>query len=96
MSDQFDPNVPASFTKGPYSKAKAAKVTGAVTGGITGFTIAGNYLAPMVLSYAERWNVPVPAELSTGVLAGVLAGLLAFFYDIARYRGLLDWMKRGE
>lgn len=95
MSDQFDPNNPA-FVKGPYSKGKAAKVTGGVTGGITGFTIAANYIAPMIMTYAERWDIPFPKELTVGVMAGILAGSLAFWYDVARYRGWLDWMKRSD
>lgn len=98
MSDQFDPNapVPGPFIKGPYSVSKSAKMTGAATGGITGFTIAANYIAPMVMAYMNRWNVPIPAELSVGIMAGIIAGALAFLYDVARYRGWLGWMKRGE
>ena len=95
MSDQFDPNAP-TFVKGPYSKAKAVRVTAGTTGGITGFTIAANYIAPMIMVYADRWHIPVPPELTVGVMAGVLAGALAFVYDIARYRGWLDWAKRGD
>ena len=95
MSAPFDPNSPA-FIKGPYSVKKSAKLTAGTTGGITGFTIAANYIAPMIMTYAERWSVPIPEELTVGVMAGVLAGALAFWYDVARYRGWLDWMKRGD
>ena len=98
MSDQFDPNlpVPEPFVKGKYSLKKAGRTVGVTGTSITGFTIAGNYLAPMVLAYAERFKIPIPVEVSIGVMAGLIAGLLAWAYDVARYRGLLDWTKRSE
>lgn len=94
MSDQFDPREPP-FIKGKFSAKKSAKLTGATTGGITGFTIAANYLAPMVIEYMNRWEVPIPAELSVGIMAGGIAGALAFAFDVARFRGWLDWTKRS-
>lgn len=95
MSENFDPNA-APFQKGPFSAKKSARLTAGTTGGITGFTIAANYIAPMIMEYMSRWEVPIPPELSVGVMAGLLAGALAFAFDIARYHGLLDWAKRGE
>lgn len=95
MSDQFDPNA-APQVKGPFSVAKSAKITGGAAGGITGFTIAANYIAPLILEYAKRYNVPIPVEFSVGVVAGLIAGFIAFVYDIARFRGWTSIFKTHD
>jgi hypothetical protein len=79
-----------------YSVKKAATATGLTTTGVTGFTIAGSYVAPIVLAYADRFAVPIPPELTVGVLTGLIAGFLAFCYDAVRYRIRQRGREQGE
>ena len=86
MSNSVTPPLDSeAFVPGGYSVKKGIAKTAKGGGAGFGLVVSANYLAPIVLDQMKRMGLPIPPELTVGVMAGGLVAGFVWWYDYLKF-----------